>query len=443
MSRKCYCCDVEIDSSNDHFEHVIPQGIGGKLQSDGILCISCGEELGKKIDSNFCENFSEFQNLMDVKKDRGKSLNPHLYDVDLEGLKIIAALQDRELVPNRYVFDEKSNTVYSHPKIAKNLAKKFPEAEFVTNLDPTIVNFRPELNLNSTHLGLSKIATEYALTCGVDISSMEKVFDNSNKKFITEGNIIPYFPINYFESFIESIRWFTEPEFPTHSLKLFSVSNYLFCYIDLFSVYQFYVFISDNYNGEELSCWHIESVNKLTPIHKEYDLSFGDPKDIHIASQDLGIEIDELYRQIHLGKTLFKQDTVPPYKKEDPNSYFTNVTMNILQQYLLYLGCMNTNNKSSILKLIPTEIQDRLDCFCNVSEEKKMQFMLDIKFLAYPVDGHDYFDMKRYKSFIRKDGLIGITPLQIMNNIESLRNKIKEYQGVRYNHLIGLSKIWD
>lgn len=103
MQKKCYYCNKPIDLNNDHSEHIIPNGIGGKLQSKGILCISCGGILGDKVYLDFCTNFSEIQNFIQIKKDRKTSTKPHQYTVKLDDLEIVASLKENHLTPANYL----------------------------------------------------------------------------------------------------------------------------------------------------------------------------------------------------------------------------------------------------------------------------------------------------------------------------------------------------
>ena len=55
---KCYLCNEEITDDTKHYEHIIPNGIAGKLKSDTILHRACGERLGKEIDVYLANKFS-------------------------------------------------------------------------------------------------------------------------------------------------------------------------------------------------------------------------------------------------------------------------------------------------------------------------------------------------------------------------------------------------
>lgn len=64
--------EVISESSANHYEHIIPQAIGGQLTARDILCKECGGDkyLGGKVDRPFSDIFRIITEHIDIKRDR-------------------------------------------------------------------------------------------------------------------------------------------------------------------------------------------------------------------------------------------------------------------------------------------------------------------------------------------------------------------------------------
>lgn len=72
MNSNCIFCGVDI-SKNYSTEHIIPANIGGKLKSNKIVCRKCNNILGTEIDDELYNKFGIFDDLLELKKERGKT----------------------------------------------------------------------------------------------------------------------------------------------------------------------------------------------------------------------------------------------------------------------------------------------------------------------------------------------------------------------------------
>ena len=110
--------------------------------------------------------------------------------------------------------------------------------------------------------GMVKIATEYAIHCGIDREVLTEVIsiDDKGKGTIDydKAKLTPFIPTTLFDILYEDYRYLFEDGYPSHMLKLFT-SKYndgktrLYCYLDLFSTIQYYVLLNDDYTGDEIS----------------------------------------------------------------------------------------------------------------------------------------------------------------------------------------------
>ena len=66
---KCFICGCELDE-NTKPEHIIPNGIGGKLKSKEILCDKHNNELFE-LDQIICKDLENHTNRLNPSRDNG------------------------------------------------------------------------------------------------------------------------------------------------------------------------------------------------------------------------------------------------------------------------------------------------------------------------------------------------------------------------------------
>ena len=76
----CWYCDIKIDKTNRTDEHIIPNAIGGRLKSNLLICRGCNNLMGSSIDSPFIKQFEVLCNLLDINRQKGKSIPIELND---------------------------------------------------------------------------------------------------------------------------------------------------------------------------------------------------------------------------------------------------------------------------------------------------------------------------------------------------------------------------
>ena len=313
MKNYCYICgrelsDIESDTTaKRHKEHIIHNGIYGRLKSSTILCERCGGAYSKS-DAKFVELFSGFIELLNDKlysKDHGSNKRKRLkaYLNPNNGEQQEVEYYMGKTYPNNpyYVIDEekKELILYANGNRLKGyekvILKEHPEyttyrrilKDDVTDRSP-IGLFFSENNLDFNRVfeeGLAKIATEFAIHSGVnreDIPTTLKVKINGECVFdATDTPIIPYSPQSSTEMLTALVEDIVDDNYPSHVLRLYvdETSDYrmLVCYVDLFSTFRYYVILNTQYTGEKVSkdyAQRIISINdkdgkQLCP---EYDL---------------------------------------------------------------------------------------------------------------------------------------------------------------------------
>lgn len=459
MCKLCYLCGKEITSENYHYEHIIPNGIAGKLGSSDILDKNCGEFLGKEIDLSLSRKFLQLMNILDIKRDRGKNKASEFY-THINGQKIKCLLRDGKVTFAEVYVDEENKIIFCPKKERNNLYRRFGNRyNYTISLENPILFWNELVELTEDdRSSLVKIAVEFALYHNIPIKLLNMSFDYKNKKF-KNTPIIPYFSINLFEKFIEDTRWFFEKdrmnvngdlevnsEFPTHTLHLFSVDNRLFCFISLFSFFEFYVQLSDQYYGPYISEWHIESVVKSTSFTLIYNLKSENPKDIDICARHFGESVESILEKIYKSKEgdpenggIIKKEICSTYKKIDCERYMLKIAQDAYQIFHYYYISLQHSNEM-LDKLIPLELKECLS-FLIINDDFLLNFFKDALFLFYTKNDNDFFDLNLYKTYIRLgNGLIDIP--QFINNLGELGEQNgKKYREQMLNKVIGSSEL--
>ena len=283
--------------------------------------------------------------------------------------------------------------------------------------------------------GLNKIATGFAYDHGVKRSDLVRTLDitEGNEKIIDSDNIIPFFSQGMFDIFLDLHRSELENYYPTHTLILFTQKytnnkKSLYCYIDLFSTFQYYVILNDNYEGEDIYEVYYQTVLKqeITKI----DIRKVRPKHLNIIIEDFGIDrskyqgssVNDLYDFIE-----------EEYKKLNPE-----------YQINLYDELENIANKLIISYSVSQEIQlpmpnlpqeKVIQSFRNFQDLDVISFLSEIKHF---LDKDNYiFRRCFYKSDENDEVEILSTPdeMIVTLNLQKSHALAQEYGNMKFQQL--------
>ena len=352
---RCYVCNRKmVDKRTDstqckaHGEHIIHNGIRGKLISRAILCEECGGAYSKD-DANFCKIFAPFVVALsdrmipaDHGKTDGNTLKGSIFktsDVKEgdEGIEVTA--KNGEVIPVQpfYTIEGNKIDVYAGKKrikdylkvLTKELADKGDNIANYTIEQHTDIHNQGYLayyfskgndNFNEDFKkGMVKIATEYALHCGIGCELLTEVIsiDDKGKAMIDydKAKLIPFIPTTLFDILYEDHRYLFEDGYPSHMLKLFT-SKYndgktrLYCYLDLFSTFLYYVLLNDDYEGEEICETYAQ---RLIPKGQRPDVSDYSPKDLSIVIQEYKIDKSGLEGKSYEEQVAYVQTCIDKY----------------------------------------------------------------------------------------------------------------------------------
>lgn len=303
--------DGKDNTVQRHKEHIIHNSLYGRLKSTSILCEKCGNAYSKE-DGNFVSLFSGFLETLhdylyrkDHGKDKPKRLKAYFYpnsekESDNKEDVEYCAGKVYPLKPYYEVSEEnKEIRIVAHkgrlPHFEKFLLKEHPEyAEYKRILLDDISDlgkigiFFSENNSDFNMIfkkGMIKIATEYALSQGIerrDLTDTLIVHDDNSATVMFDCAILvpctPHAGIGLAVDFVEDI---INPNYPSHVLRLFSDVNkygrFLTCYIDLFSTFRYYVILNHNYTGSDIDVHYSQRLmmgydEKGECINPSYDL---------------------------------------------------------------------------------------------------------------------------------------------------------------------------
>lgn len=334
-----YCGKPIIKRSK---EHIIQNALGGLYESEDICCDECNNcVISKKIDAPFTKTFnpiiSQIENFVKTNNKKsqpactGKAMYENkVYDVIIKNGKVVAC-----------------------PEISKKLKCDITKLKFeILAYDFPIENI-------SFKNGISKIAFNFALEKGIDVSVLRKGVEVQKdgekvENVLFRFPVIPFVALNPMDEYIE-LKTHMELY---HNLILFSQGNMLWCYVDLFNTFQYYVFLSDEWDAKksilETYLQLLQKIDRTIP-----ELYIRKPKHILTYAMFFNVEpcmdLQEFKKRVEvaiqkeslkknmsdvlsakLGYDYFDIDKIKELKKEDARSYLRDEMGFHLNSLLLY-----------------------------------------------------------------------------------------------------------
>lgn len=297
---KCFYCGVELDKTNRSLEHIIPNGIAGKLSSYNLLCAKHNNKFSK-IDNDLCLNLTLFTNTLNPKREREN--NPK-YKMKLSNGLVINRLATGEyyaddiisVIPTKYGAFIKFKTCFSgddkfkqvkkdkYLNICKNILLKQNAPNEILNkkleeysniFESSIQNeLNPEINFNVAFNAKNnlfpatlKIAIEFYLYNNLPpkhINNAIEILKSFDEKAIL--NICAYcYPENFYK---------TDSVYHTIYLKSDSNKRVLYCCMSFYGVLNTIVLLNDNYAGEDIEYSYCYDLRNDTEIEFHNKLEF-------------------------------------------------------------------------------------------------------------------------------------------------------------------------
>ena len=436
---RCYLCNKELvelkdlidpeHQGEDHVEHIIQNSIGGRLKANGLLCKGCGGEFGDDVDTKFKELFAYFLNLL---YDKGVlHIDRREKRCHVEGEYYPNPLKPAESIPvcqatSGQIFakentckifeSDKKIIIYlctkRNPGLVESMKRKIKEENPKIILEDYSLEVKDEISseyfawnfskgnpeFNTVFgKGLQKIATEYAIYCGVSKTQLTAVLetDKSTNKSTMKDIVecIPYSPCSKLDYFYEICRNVLEENYPTHTLMLFDQEiekskRWLFCYVDLFSTFQFYVVLSKDYTGEPVSHVYSQTLAKCEEKKPFLIDEKCRPKDVDIRIQELKIDRKSLPKDLpeqidYINKVAKEQAHLESITaaKEDEDYYDSiNKSLNCIYSDLLRIKISQAPLfvKTDIIEASDIDVMEMYQSQIHVKAEDFKKCSLDV-----------------------------------------------------------------
>lgn len=314
--------DKDYQKAYRSSEHIIQNAIGGKCKSSDICCDRCNYHIEHLIDKKFCDIFvpftSSIPNFATSRKTANAPYSGYIYNSQLEENAIFSAESIKGMSPrssNELIYRLKEKDVTNLNSLKNQMLN-----------DSRILFSDFKLDNITFKNGLAKIAFNFAISSGIDpdkLKSFIKIVlsqDTGEIKNISfNTQLIPFVALNDFDKSIEFSQF--NDEFPPfHNIILFRHQTQLWCFINLFDTFQWYVKMSDDYlNDYEVEC---EVINSLFQFIQSYPSKTENEKTTQIKKTPALSDTDIfLYKKI---AKFAKQDEITDFYLNSNHGGFEN-----------------------------------------------------------------------------------------------------------------------
>lgn len=307
----CYLTGKEIIENSDEstcdecasLEHIIPNALGGKIKSKYVLNHYSNQKLNEQIDVEFNKIFEVFHSRLGLKKDReGKGSGSRAYHI---AHREDVIHKDGRYYPLKPLYDEKRKVLYANSiKTGENYANKLIKEKVISDKREIeiyddmagSINFSFSFDNTLFKKGLAKIAAGFATLKGIKRDNLRCIIDLSKEEFSNNIVVSLSLPTTEPEGSLERGAFYSK-HYPIHSLVLCGneEESFLYCYVELFSTFSYYVLLDDNYDGENIYETYIYDLSTSKEItYSEYKSS--------IPSKYIFESLPKNYRKIDIVK---------------------------------------------------------------------------------------------------------------------------------------------
>ena len=279
----CYICGNPIKGKEVSVEHIILNGIGGKLRSKKLLCKTCNGNLGSGPDVALSESLSFYTDMLQVKKDRDNHHKQLMMDED--GHEVIVEKGGTKLELRRSYYDKQevgnekryNITAKSEEDLQKYLAGQVKAGELTqAQMDEIMAkakmtSHRPKLSTRTVipkeaFPSIVKSAVNYYVACTRRIEDVKHLipYIKGEKNCKDILNIVLFDKLPYEE----------KPEEITHMIHLEGnpKTGVLYALMEYYGVYTYVVFLKENYDGPELNVTYCYDVLHEKLVARDFSL---------------------------------------------------------------------------------------------------------------------------------------------------------------------------
>ncbi len=287
---KCYLCGTELTADNRSKEHIIINGIGGRLKSSDLLCRKCNSEMGEKADAALAEDLKFFVEMFQIKRERNKNLRGIIMQ-DEDGHEILVKKGGDELSLHK-----EKPSIISNPDGSQTIIGTFKDMTSLTNTinsyvskgkltraqgDEIIKNAVP--NKERKKLNGSITITSEAFPSIVKTLLSFYIYKTSDTTVVE--HLKPYLLNQKKCDELMTLMVFDDfrlaPNFDSvyHTIKIRgNKGEGLVGVIEFFNAFSYAVILEENYDGEEVDlsyCYDLINQKEIEGYNPEVDLSIG------------------------------------------------------------------------------------------------------------------------------------------------------------------------
>ena len=280
---KCYICEKPLEGDNASLEHIVLNGIGGKLRSRTLLCKTCNGELGHKSDVALSESLSFYTDMLQVKKDRDNGHNQVM--TDEEGHEIIVEDAGGKLKLRRSYFekeildDEKRYHITAkNEKELKDYLEGQVKAKEITQAQMDEVMAKAKMKPHRPRLTIRTVIPQEAFP-NIVRSAVNYYIENT-RRYDDVKHLIPYIKgerncqeILHLVLF-DILPYEEKGDEITHMIHLEGnpTSRVLYAMLEYYGLYTYAVFLKEDYDGPELNLTYCYDVLHEKETEREFSL---------------------------------------------------------------------------------------------------------------------------------------------------------------------------
>jgi hypothetical protein len=255
--------------NHESLEHIIPNALGGKLASKDILSHGANRDLNDLVDVRFVKTFESFITKLNFGRDRNTKRRSSGVHQDYQKDVIF---KDDRFFPKKPFFDEERMVIFADSeKTGENYKSHLIKKGVIREEDGGNVKVYDDmagpvyqsffLDNKNFKQGLAKIAAGFASFKGISRRNLKNVIDIDRKALRDDIILAPSIPLNPLEWNLENSFW-NSKNYPIHGLTLKGCKkeNLLYCHVELFSAFQWYVLLDDDYAGEDIEARYIYDI---------------------------------------------------------------------------------------------------------------------------------------------------------------------------------------
>ena len=280
---RCYICGEPLEGDNASLEHIVLNGIGGKLRSKTLLCKTCNGELGHKSDVALSESLSFYTDMLQVKKDRDNGHKQVMRDED--GHEIIVEDGGRKLKLRRPYYEKKEKggeKIYNLTAINEEGLRGYLEGQVkageLTHAQMDEVMAKAQMKTHRPRLSTRTVIPQDAFPSIV--RSAVSYYILQTRRYDDVKPLILY--IKGEKNCQEILNLILFDELPykekvdeiTHMIHIegHPANGVLYAMLEYYSLYTYVVFLKEDYDGPELNLTYCYDVLHEKETEREFSL---------------------------------------------------------------------------------------------------------------------------------------------------------------------------